>query len=84
MKLTKGEYCQFNLKSRITLLKGRGKLLFRKKLDNIYEIMLFRIYDFYVEVFYNYKTRKILTADPILNVNWLDFYLKDINLNSLL
>ena len=77
MKLTKGEYCGFNLKSRINLLKDHGSLLIEKKIDETYKVKLFSIYDFYVEVFYNYKLHKTLRVEPIINLNLLDFYLGD-------
>ena len=74
MKLSKGEFCQFNLKSKINLLGDNGTLLMTKKLDEAYEIKLFLIYDFYVEAFCNYKYNKIERVQPIINNNWMDFY----------
>jgi hypothetical protein len=74
MKLSKGEFSQFNLKSKIQLLKDNGRMLMTRKLDNIYEIRLFAMYDFYVEVFFNYQKNQIIKIEPILNNNWLDVY----------
>ena len=74
MKLTRDEFCQFNLQSKINLLKDNGQMLMKKKIDEMYEIRLFLIYDFYVEVFLDFQKNKILKAEPILNQNWLNFY----------
>jgi len=51
MNLTRGEYCGFNLQSKINLLKDKGVFLFKKKVGAIHEVKLFLIYDFHVEVF---------------------------------
>ena len=75
MTLTKGEFCQFNLKSRTSLIKENGLMLMKKKIDKAYEMQLFLIYDFYVEVFFDFRKKKVLKVDPILNQNWLDLYL---------
>lgn len=75
MKLTKGEFCQFNLKSKIRLLKEHGMMLMRRKLDTIHEIRLFLIYGFYVEVFLTSKEQLILKIEPVLNHKWVDMYL---------
>ena len=76
MKLTKGEFCQFNLKSRISLLNNDGMLLLAKKINRLHAIKLFLIYDFYIEVFYNHKRNKILKIEPIPNHKWIDLYLE--------
>lgn len=75
MKLSKGEFCQFSLKSKISLLKENGLMLMKRRLDKIYEIRLFLIYDFYVEVFLNRDKNIILKIEPVINNNWLDLYL---------
>ncbi len=75
MTLTKGEFCQFNLKSRTSLIRENGLMLMKKKIDKAYEMQLFLIYDFYVEVFFDFRKKKVLKVDPILNQNWLDLYL---------
>lgn len=76
MKLTKGEFCQFNLKSKIMMLKDNGMILMKRKIGEAHEIRLFLIYDFYVEVCFDVRKNKILRAEPILNTNWIDLYNK--------
>jgi len=70
MKLTRGEFCQFNLKSRMFLLKDYGTLVLTKKLDTFHEIRLFLVNDFYVEVLGNYKQNEVIKIEPSLHRNW--------------
>jgi hypothetical protein len=75
MDLTRGEFSQFNLKSRVNLLKQRGILLASKIINTVYEIRLFMIYGFYVEVFYNCLKRDIIKAELVISKNWQSLYL---------
>lgn len=75
MNLTREEYCQFNLKSKINLLKDKGKLLFEKKVDRVHEIRLFVIYDFHVEAFCDRIEEKILRIDPVRGNPWYNYSL---------
>lgn len=74
IKLTKGEFCQFNLKSKTMLLGDNGKIVKTKKINKDQELRLFLIYDFYVEVFYDRRKKRILRVEPMLNNTWFDFY----------
>ncbi len=76
MVLTQGEFCQFNLKSRLSLIKYKGVLLISKKINKFHEIRVFLIYDFYVEVFYNCRNKEALKAEPIGNVSLMSLYFK--------
>lgn len=75
MHLTKGEFCRFNLKSRMNLLKTNGILLMEKKIGNTLYIKLFLIYDFYVEVFLTQNKKEVIKAEPLWNKGLLKFYL---------
>ena len=75
MKLTRGEFCRFNLKSKSSLIKENGLMLMKREIDKMYEIRLFLIYDFYVEVFFDSRKKIILKADPVMNHAWLTLYL---------
>lgn len=75
MHLTKGEFCRFNLKSRMNLLKTNGILLMEKKIGNTLYIKLFLIYDFYVEVFLTHNKKEVIKAEPLWNKSLLKFYL---------
>jgi hypothetical protein len=68
MKLTREEYAMFNLTSRIDILDTDGVLLVKKAINTNYEIKLFLLYDFYVEVFYNKRSCAALKAEPL----WCD------------
>ncbi len=74
MKLTKGEYCQFSLKSRLALLKEFGVLV-TEKYVNEKLIRIFKIYDFYVEVLYDLLTNRFLKADPVYSNSLVEHYL---------
>ncbi len=74
MKLTKGEYCQFSLKSRLALLKEFGVLI-TEKYVNEKLIRIFRIYDFYVEVLYDLLNNKFLKAEPVYSHQMMGHYL---------
>ena len=74
MKLTRGEFCQFNLKSKSSLIKENGLMLMKREIDKMYEIRLFLVYDFYVEVFFDFRKKKKLKADPVINHTWLTLY----------
>jgi hypothetical protein len=73
MKLTKGEYCQFSLQSRLKLLHQFGSLVCEKHLNNI-SVQVFRIYDFFVEVFSDNTTRTVIRAEPVLSKGMMNFY----------
>jgi len=64
MELTKGEFCRFNLKMRIELLKAFGEHVLnrieRKKMISIYSV-----FGFYVEVYENLADRKYEKCEPI-------------------
>jgi len=80
MRLSKEEYCMFNLASRIKIVESDGIFLVKRVLNNTYEIKLFRLYDFYVELYCNYRVNKILKADPLKGKQWLSkFYMDLIN-----
>jgi hypothetical protein len=68
MKITKGEYCQFNLKSKVEMLKEFGQLEFERTFGST-EVRIFTIYDFYVEVIYNQMKSEIEKVEP---VNFMD------------
>jgi len=76
MKLTKGEFCRFNLKSKIMLLKDNGMILIKRKVNKTHEVRLFILFGFYVEVCFDVQKNKILRVEPLLNNNWLDLYYK--------
>jgi hypothetical protein len=73
MKITKGEYCQFNLKSREELLGEFGKLEFERTFCHVV-IRIFSIYDFYVEVVYNLQKGEIEKIEPVNSFSLLHTY----------
>jgi hypothetical protein len=74
MKLTKGEYCQFSLKSRLALLREFGVLV-TERYVNEKVVRIFKIYDFYVEVLYDLLNKKFEKAEPVYFANMVDYYL---------
>lgn len=75
MNLTKGEFSQFNLKSRIRILLSNGILLSSKKISMILEIRLFLLYGFYVKVVFNKFKNEIQSAEPLMHDSMLNIYL---------
>lgn len=73
MKITKGEYCQFNLKSRVALLREFGQLEFERIFGNT-AIRIFTIYDFYVEVIYNRLKEEIVKVEPVNFMDIINMY----------
>lgn len=77
MQLTKGEFSQFNLKSKMQLLNSDGILLFKKKVNEQHELQLFFIYNFFVEMFFNYYDNKAVNIEPVADEKRLAFYRHD-------
>ena len=73
MKITKGEYCQFNLKSRVALLREFGQLEFERIFGNK-AIRIFTIYDFYVEVIYNRLKEEVEKVEPVSFLDMMIMY----------
>jgi len=76
MKLTKGEYCQFSLKSRLALLREFGVLVTERYVNN-QSIRIFKIYDFHVEVLYDLLNKSCLKAEPVYSTNLIEYYLTE-------
>ncbi len=73
--LTRVDFSQFNLKSKLNLIKKDGKLLATKLTDlNIYS--MYCIYGFYVEMVYDQDKAEIIKVNLLNNVQWKDFYNK--------
>jgi hypothetical protein len=76
MKLTKGEYCQFSLKSRLALLREFGVLVTERYVNN-QAVRIFKIYDFYVEVLYDLLNNCFVKAEPVYSTNLMEYYLNE-------
>lgn len=80
MVLTIEEFSSFNLVSRITIVDNSGVFLIKRVVNANLEARLFLLYDFYVEIYYNCKKRKIIKAEPVTNKQWLNaFYMGIVN-----
>ncbi len=73
MKLTRGEFCQFNLTARLELLKEFGKTILKKKVE-MRVVSVYRIFGFYVEVFENTSSQRLEKVEPLKNSNILEVY----------
>jgi len=73
MKLTRSEFCQFNLHTRFDLLTEYGKNILHKTVSRKL-ISVYRIFDFYVEVYVNLASRKIERVEPVINAGILEVY----------
>ena len=73
MELTRGEFCQFNLATRLELLKEFGKYVFKKKVHPRL-LSVYRIYGFYVEVYENLDSHQLEKVEPLRNNRILEVY----------
>ena len=73
MKFTRGEFCQFNLTTRFKLLKEFGKNILKKKIK-MRLVSVYRISDFYVEVYENLVSHELEKVEPVKNNRFLEVY----------
>jgi len=73
MKLTKGEFCQFNIATRLELLKEFGKHILKRKVE-MQLVSVYRVFGFYVEVFENLSNHRLEKVEPVRNNAFLDIY----------
>ena len=73
MKLTRGEFCQFNLNTRLELVNEFGKNILKKKVEKKL-VSVYRIFGFYVEVFENLANHRLEKVEPLRNSNLLEVY----------
>ena len=73
MRLTRGEFCQFNHKTRLKLLKEFGKNVLEKKI-RMRLISIYKISDFYVEVYENLDSQQLEKVEPVRNNAVLEVY----------
>ena len=73
MKLSRGEFCQFSLNTRLELLKEFGKNILKKKVE-MRLISVYRIFGFYVEVFENLASHRLEKVEPLKNTSLLEVY----------
>ncbi len=67
MRLTKGEFSLFSLKSQIQLIHEKGVSLISMNLNEELIVRLILIYDFYVEVIYEKVTNRIKEVNLAIN-----------------
>lgn len=75
MKISKAEYCQFSLRGRQQLTEELGELVGEAMVDCLL-IKIYRMYDFYVEVRYEYPCLKLIFAEPVKNIATVIYTLK--------
>jgi len=73
MKLTKSEFCQFNLQTRFRLLTEYGKNILNKRVSKRM-ISVYMLFDFYVEVYENLVSRQLEKVEPLVNTGLLEVY----------
>ena len=64
MKLTRGEFCQFNLDTRFKLVKEFGRSIFKKKVK-MRLVSVYRLSNFYVEVYQDLDSRQLEKVEPM-------------------
>ena len=73
MLLTRGEFCQFNRNTRFQLLKEFGKNILEKKIK-MRLVSVYKISDFYVEVYRDLDSHQLQKVEPIRNTSVLEVY----------
>ena len=73
MRLTRGEFCQFNHKTRFKLLKEFGRNVLEKK-TRMRLISIYKISDFYVEVYENLDSQQLEKVEPVRSNSVLEVY----------
>ena len=71
MKMTKGEFCQFNMHTRFRLLTEYGKNVLNKKVSKRL-ISVYMMYDFYVEVYENLVSHQLERVEPLGDASCLE------------
>ena len=73
MKLTRGEFCQFSHETRFKLLKEFGRNILKKKVK-MKLVSVYKISDFYVEVYEDRVSRRLEKVEPVKNIQILEVY----------
>ena len=73
MRLTRGEFCQFNHKTRLKLLKEFGRNVLERQI-RMKLISIYKISDFYVEVSENLDSQQLEKVEPVRNNAVLEVY----------
>lgn len=73
MRLTRGEFCQFNHNTRLKLLKEFGRKVMKRK-TRMQLISIYQISDFYVEVYENLDSNQLEKVEPVRNHSVLEVY----------
>jgi hypothetical protein len=73
MKLTRGEFCQFNHTTRFKLLEEFGRNILKRKI-RMRLVSVYQISDFYVEVYENLDSHQLERVEPLRNINILEVY----------
>ncbi len=70
--LTRSEFSQFNLKSKIKLLRKDGKLIKRAKVGPESKLLLFTLYGFYVQCETDPVEDQIRDISIVVSNNWIE------------
>jgi hypothetical protein len=73
MRLTRGEFCQFNHKTRLKLLKEFGRNVLERQI-RMRLISIYKFSDFYVEVYENLDSQQLEKVEPVHNNTVLEVY----------
>ena len=73
MKLTKGEFSQFSLKGKISLLEQYGQSI-TKIYYGYQSIQIYKIYDFYAELIVNHKKLHQVERVDLISTTMMNYY----------
>jgi hypothetical protein len=73
MIITKGEFCQFSLNSRMAMIREFGTFV----CDHYTVgkcIMLYEFNGYFVEIIYDRQSSRVEKAEPVINTGMLKYY----------
>ena len=72
--LTPIEFREFNINSRMKLLKKDGKLLNFNIIDHQYKMLLYVVYGFHVQCIFDFKNSKVEDVRIVISNNWMNYH----------
>ena len=74
IELTRSEFNEFNLNSKLRLLEKDGDVVNHRIIDGRYKIQLYFVYGFYVQCIWDLFSIRIVNVEIIHSLNWLEFF----------
>ena len=73
MSLTRSEFCQFNLATRLALAREFGTCILQRRFRNNL-LLVYRVHDFHIEIHQDLNDGEIYKVEPVISPALLAFY----------